>query len=158
MFSAVMLELIAEEDPSAMTRAMSRLRDEVDRYALLMMAPDGELSFSGRSLDESWVQAAGVDLGLQRAAGGSAYAPEWRSFASRASGYLMSTYPTLSDGLSATVSGLAMEWNRSLVDGYAAFAQYSGLRLWLLSDALEHSSSNSRELHATGCATRVSKT
>ena len=143
MFSAVMLELIGEEDPSAMTPAMSRLRDEVDRYALLMMAPDGQLSFSGRSLDESWVQAAGVDLGLRRAAGGSAYAPEWRSFASRASGYLMSTYPTLSDGLGATVPGLAMEWNRSLVDSYAAFAQYSGLTLWLLSDALAHSSSSS---------------
>jgi hypothetical protein len=137
MLSAIMLALIEEVDPSAITPAIARLTAEVDRYALLMMAPDGQLSLSGRSLDQSWVQAAGVDLGYRRASTNGA---EWRSFGTRSLAYLLSAYPDVGGGLTATVPGLASEWNRSLVDPYAAFAQCSGLALWFASDALAHSS------------------
>jgi hypothetical protein len=136
IFSAVMLELVLEERASARTRDVERLRDEVDRYALAMMSPDGQLSRSGRSLDESWVQAGGVDLGLRRAEEGSP--GPWRAFADRAFDYLTASYPVLPDGLLSIVPGLGSDWRRSIVDRYAAFAQYSGLTLWLLSDALSH--------------------
>lgn len=137
MLSAIMLALIEEVDPSAVTPAVARLTAEVDRYALLMMAPDGQLSLSGRSLDQSWVQAAGIDLGFRRASTNGA---EWRSFGTRSLEYLLSAYPDVGGGLTATVPGLASEWSRSLVDPYAAFAQCSGLALWFASDALVHSS------------------
>ncbi|MGA7704390.1 MAG: hypothetical protein WB998_05785, partial [Solirubrobacteraceae bacterium] len=61
----------------------------------------------------------------------------WRSFAQRAVSYLLTAYPLRADGLLPIVPGLSVEWNRSIVDGYAALNQYEGLTLWLLSDALE---------------------
>ncbi len=71
LFSAFMLELIAEHDPLAIGPAVARLRRQAGRYALDMMAPDGQLSLSGRSLDQSWVQAAAAALGTRRAALGA---------------------------------------------------------------------------------------
>ena len=137
LFSTFMLELIGEFDPSAVTHRVATLRAQADRYALDMMAPDGQLSSSGRSLDESWVQAAAAALGARRAALEPGATGVWRSFAQRAVSYLLAAYPLRADGLLPIVPGLGVEWRRSIVDGYAALNQYEGLTLWLLSDALQ---------------------
>ena len=137
LFSTFMLELIGEFDPPAIDHRVAALRRQADRYALDMMAPDGQLSLSGRSLDESWVQAAAAALGARRATLEPDAAAAWRAFAQRAVSYLLAAYPLRANGLLPIVPGLSVEWNRSIVDGYAAFNQYEGLTLWLLSDALE---------------------
>jgi hypothetical protein len=136
LFSTFMLELIGELDPHAITPAVARLRRQAGRYALDMMAPDGQLSLSGRSLDQSWVQAAAAALGARRAALEPAGAGAWRAYADRAVSYLLAAYPIRADGLLPIVPGLSLEWNPSIMDGYAALNQYEGLTLWLLSDAL----------------------
>lgn len=136
LFSTFMLELIGELDPSAMTPPVARLRRQADRYALDMMAPDGQLSLSGRSLDQSWVQAAAAALGSRRAVLDPGSSSAWRSYAERAASYLLAAYPLRADGLLPIVPGLGVEWNPSIMDGYAALNQYEGLTLWLLSDAL----------------------
>jgi hypothetical protein len=136
LFSTFMVELIGEFDPHAITPSVARLRRQADRYALDMMAPDGQLSLSGRSLDQSWVQAAAAALGARRAVLDPGAASAWRSFAERAVSYLLTAYPLRADGLLPIVPGLSVEWNPSIMDGYAALNQYEGLTLWLLSDAL----------------------
>ena len=136
LFSTFMLELIAEQDPLALTPAVARLQHQADRYALDMMAPDGQLSLSGRSLDQSWVQAAAGALGARRAALEPGAAEVWRAYADRAVAYLLAAYPVRPDGVLPIVPGLDAEWNPSIMDGYAALNQYEGLTLWLLSDAL----------------------
>jgi hypothetical protein len=136
LFSTFMLESIGESDPQAIGPAVSRLRRQADRYALEMMAPDGQLSLSGRSLDQSWVQAAAAALGARRAASEPASAPAWRAYAQRAVAYLRAAYPLRPSGLLPIVPGLDLEWSPSIMDGYAALNQYEGLTLWLLSDAL----------------------
>jgi hypothetical protein len=136
LFSTFMLELIGEVNPHAITPAVARLRGQADRYALDMMAPDGQLSLSGRSLDQSWVQAAAAALGARRAALESPMGDAWRAYADRAVSYLLAAYPIRADGLLPIVPGLSLEWNPAIMDGYAALNQYEGLTLWLLSDAL----------------------
>jgi hypothetical protein len=136
LFSTFMLELIGEQNPHAINLAVAKLRRQADRYALDMMAPDGQLSLSGRSLDQSWVQAAAAALGARRAALEPADADVWRAYADRAVAYLLATYPIRPDGVLPIVPGLDAEWNPSIMDGYAALNQYEGLTLWLLSDAL----------------------
>jgi len=136
LFSSVMLELIGELDPQAITPTVARLRRQADRYALDMMAPDGQLSLSGRSLDQSWVQAAAAALGARRATLEPAHGGAWRAYADRAVSYLLAAYPIRPDGVLPIVPGLDVEWNPSIMDGYAALNQYEGLTLWLLSDAL----------------------
>jgi hypothetical protein len=136
LFSTFMLESIGESDPQAIGPTASKLRRQAARYALEMMAPDGQLSLSGRSLDQSWVQAAAAALGARRAAIEPANAAAWRSYAQRAVSYLQAAYPLQSNGLLPIVPGLGFDWSPSLMDGYAALNQYEGLTLWLLSDAL----------------------
>jgi hypothetical protein len=136
LFSTFMLELIGQVDPHAIIPAVAMLRRQADRYALDMMAPDGQLSLSGRSLDQSWVQAAAAALGARRAALESHDAAAWRAYADRAVSYLLAAYPIRQDGVLPIVPGLDVEWNPSIMDGYAALNQYEGLTLWLLSDAL----------------------
>jgi hypothetical protein len=137
LFSTFMLELLGEADPSSITPAVARLQGQADRYALDMMAPDGQLSLAGRSLDQSWVQAAAAALGARRAALEPASAGAWRAYADRAASYLLSAYPLQPDGLLPIVPGLGLEWSPSIMDGYAALNQYEGLTLWFLSDALD---------------------
>jgi hypothetical protein len=136
LFSTFMLELIGEQSPGAINPAVAKLRRQADRYALDMMAPDGQLSLSGRSLDQSWVQAAAAALGARRAALAPGDADVWRAYADRAVAYLLAAYPIRPDGVLPIVPGLDAEWNPSIMDGYAALNQYEGLTLWLLSDAL----------------------
>ena len=60
-----------------------------------MMAPDGQLSLSGRSLDQSWVQAAAAALGARRADARTRKTPACGTrYADRAVSYLLSAYPT----------------------------------------------------------------
>ena len=136
LFSTFMLESVAESDVQAIGPAVSKLRRQADRYALEMMAPDGQLSLSGRSLDQSWVQAAAAALGARRAAIEPANAAAWRAYAQRAVSYLQAAYPLRPSGLLPIVPGLDFDWSPSIMDGYAALNQYEGLTLWLLSDAL----------------------
>ncbi|HEY8304068.1 MAG TPA: hypothetical protein VIG42_05715 [Solirubrobacteraceae bacterium] len=138
LFSSFMLELVGEADPGAITAKVARLRRQADRYALDMMAPDGQLSLSGRSLDQSWVQAAAAALGARRARLDPSHAGAWRAFADRGLSYLLDSYPLEPDGLLPIVPGLGLRWDSSIVDVYAALNQYEGLTLWLLSDALAH--------------------
>lgn len=138
LFSCALLELIAEADSAAITPAVEALREQAARYALLLMAPDGQLSYAGRSLDQSWVQAAGAALGARQATQDPARAAQWRSFAERAVSYLMNTYPARPDGIVPIVPGLLSDWSPAIMDSYAALDQYEGLTLWFLSDALEH--------------------
>ena len=136
LFSTFMLESVSENDPQAIGPTASKLRRQADRYALEMMAPDGQLSLSGRSLDQSWVQAAAAALGARRAAIEPANAAAWRAYAQRAVSYLQAAYPLRPSGLLPIVPGLDFDWSPSIMDGYAALNQYEGLTLWLLSDAL----------------------
>ena len=138
LFSCAMLELIAEADPAAIAPAVQRLRERAASYALELMAPDGQLSYGGRSLDQSWVQAAGADLGARQATVDPAHAGTWRDFAERALAYLIHAYPTRPDGVLPMVPGLLEDWSPAIVDSYAALDQYEGLTLWFLADALEH--------------------
>jgi hypothetical protein len=136
LFSTFMLESIGESDPQAIGPTASKLRRQADRYALELMAPDGQLSLSGRSLDQSWVQAAAAALGARRAAIEPANAAAWRAYAQRAIAYLQAAYPLRPSGLLPIVPGLDFDWSPAIMDGYAALNQYEGLTLWLLSDAL----------------------
>lgn len=136
LFSTFMLESIGENDPQAIGPAVAKLRRQADRYALELMAPDGQLSLSGRSLDQSWVQAAAAALGARRAAIEPANGSAWRAYAQRAVSYLQAAYPLRPSGLLPIVPGLDFDWSPSIMDGYAALNQYEGLTLWLLSDAL----------------------
>jgi hypothetical protein len=137
LFSAFLLELLDEASPSSITPAVARLQSQSDRYALDMMAPDGQLSLAGRSLDQSWVQAAAAALGARRAALEPALAGVWRAYAERAISYLLNAYPLRSDGLLPIVPGLSLDWSPSIMDSYAALNQYEGLTLWFLSYALD---------------------
>jgi hypothetical protein len=138
LFSSFMLELVGEANPQAVGPKVARLRRQADRYALDMMAPDGQLSLSGRSLDQSWVQAAAAALGARRARLDPTNATAWREYSDRALSYLLGAYPLEPDGLLPIVPGLGLQWDPSIVDVYAAMNQYEGLTLWLLSDALSH--------------------
>jgi hypothetical protein len=137
LFSAFLLELLDEASPGSITPAVARLQSESDRYALDMMAPDGQLSLAGRSLDQSWVQAAAAALGARRAALEPALAGVWRAYAERTISYLLNAYPLRSDGLLPIVPGLSLDWSPSIMDSYAALNQYEGLTLWFLSYALD---------------------
>ncbi len=136
LFSTFMLESVGESDPQAIGPAAAKLRRQADRYALELMAPDGQLSLSGRSLDQSWVQAAAAALGARRAAIEPANGAAWRAYAQRAVSYLQAAYPLQASGLLPIIPGLDFDWSPSIMDGYAALNQYEGLTLWLLSDAL----------------------
>jgi hypothetical protein len=137
LFSTFMLEATAEADPGAITQAIVALRNQAARYALEMMAPDGQLSLAGRSLDQSWVQAAAAALAARRAEEDPVDAGVWHSYGDRALSYLLTAYPIQLDGIPTIVPGLGVEWNRSILDGYAAVNQYGGLTLWFLSEALD---------------------
>ncbi len=137
LFSTLLLELLEEASPSSITPAVARLQSQADRYALDMMAPDGQLSLAGRSLDQSWVQAAAAALGARRAVLEPVRAGLWHAYAGRAISYLLNAYPLRFDGLLPIVPGLSLDWSPSIVDSYAALNQYEGLTLWFLSYALD---------------------
>lgn len=138
LFSAMLLERVYRAWPGAFSRTALRVRAEAGRYALALMAPDGQLTHVGRSAEQSWVLAAAANLGALRAAEGGRDAPRWRAFAERALERLMREHPLLPDGTIPVVPGLVAAWSPAVMDGYASMTQYNGLTLFLLQDAIDH--------------------
>ena len=106
VFSVLLLEHIFEADPGVFSAAALSVREEAGRYALALMAPDGQLTHSGRSMEQSWVLAAAADLGAMRAAHGGPDAAAWRAFADRALNRLVRVHGTFADGTTPVVPGL----------------------------------------------------
>ena len=138
LFSAYMLERVHDALPAAFGPSALQLRAEAGRYALALMAPDGDLAYAGRSDQESWVLAAAAALGARRAAEAGPDAAQWRTFADRALDRLWREHSLLGDGTIPIVPGLRFTWNASMLDAYAQMAQYNGLTVWLLADAAAH--------------------
>lgn len=112
---------------------VARLEGQIQRYLRAMMAPDGQMTWTGRSVMQSWTQAAVVSLAARRAA----REPQWADIAQASLGYLL-RYPRLSSGLLPIVPGLARGAQRKVMDGYAHQPEYSGLTLSMLTQALNH--------------------
>jgi len=138
LFSTLLLERAYRARPRAFGRAARRVRAEAGRYALALMAPDGQLTHVGRSAEQSWVLAAAADLGALRASAGGRGARRWRAFAERAVDRLVREHRLLPDGTIPVVPGLLSAWDPEIMDGYASMTQYDGLTLFLLEDAIDH--------------------
>lgn len=138
LFSTMLLERVYRAWPGAFGRSALRVRADAGRYALALMAPDGQLTHVGRSAEQSWVLAAAADLGALRAAEGGRDAPRWRAFAERALERLVREHPLLPDGTIPVVPGLRTLWSPTVMDGYASMTQYNGLTLFLLQDTIDH--------------------
>ena len=135
VFSVYLLELIHAADPGVFSPAALRLRERAGRYALTLMAPDGQVTHAGRSLEQSWVLAAAAAYGARRAAQGGPLAGAYRSLADRAAARLLGLHGRLADGTIPIVPGLRAEWNPAITDVYASMTQYNGLTLMMLEDA-----------------------
>lgn len=135
LFSVYLLELIHAADPGVFSPAALRLRERAGRYALALMAPDGQVTHAGRSLEQSWVLAAAAAYGARRAAEGGPLAGAYRSLADRAATRLLHLHGRLPDGTIPIVPGLRSEWNPAITDVYASMTQYNGLTLMMLEDA-----------------------
>ena len=137
--STTLLDMLGTQTPLAANTRIKKLMRLADRFSLDLMAPDGQMSMSGRSLDLSWVQAAAADLGARRAKEDPAHAPQWRSFADRAMSYLLDKYTVRPDGIVPIAPGLASNnWDQGILDYYAHENQYAGFTSWFLADALAH--------------------
>ena len=138
VFSVYLLELIHAADPSVFSPAALRLRERAGRYALALMAPDGQLTHAGRSLEQSWVLAAAAAYGARRAAEGGPLAGAYRSLADRAATRLLSVHGRFADGTIPIVPGLRAQPDPAITDVYASMTQYNGLTLMMLEDAATH--------------------
>ena len=138
VFSVLLLEHIFEADPGVFSAAALSVREEAGRYALALMAPDGQLTHSGRSMEQSWVLAAAADLGAMRAAHGGPDAAAWRAFADRALNRLVRVHGTFADGTTPVVPGLRQRRDQSIADHYSSMSQYNGLSLYLIEHAAAH--------------------
>ena len=138
VFSALLLEHIFETDPGVFSAAGLAAREQAGRYALALMAPDGQLTHSGRSMEQSWVLAAAADLGAMRAAQGGPDATLWRAFADRALNRLVRVHGTFADGTTPVVPGLRERPDHSIADHYSSMSQYNGLSLYLIEHAAAH--------------------
>jgi hypothetical protein len=137
LFSTMLLERVYQSAPEAFSATAARIRREAGRYALALMAPDGALTPSGRSMEQSWVLAAAVSLGAMRASDHGPAAATWRAFAERAMDRLVRVHPLFGDGTIPVVPGLRTAWDPTVMDGYASMTQYNGLTLFLLQDAAD---------------------
>lgn len=137
LFSTLLLERVYQSAPEAFSATAARVRLQAGRYALALMAPDGALTPSGRSNEQSWVLAAAVALGAMRASDHGPAAATWRAYAERAMDRLVRVHPLLEDGTIPVVPGLRSAWDATIMDGYASMTQYDGLTLFLLQDAAD---------------------
>ena len=135
VFSVYLLELIHAADPSVFSPAALRLRERAGRYTLALMAPDGQLTHAGRSLEQSWVLAAAAAYGARRASEGGPLAGAYRSLADRAAARLMHVHGRFADGTIPIVPGLHTQFDPAITDVYASMTQYNGLTLMMLEDA-----------------------
>jgi hypothetical protein len=138
LLGAALLERIFLSDPALFGPEALRARERMGHYALALMAPDGDLTPSGRSLEQSWVLAAAADLGAMRATHGAAHAGRWRSFAERAIERLVGRHGTFADGTIPVVPGLRLSPLLDITDHYSSMSQYNGLTLFFLQHAAEH--------------------
>lgn len=138
LLSVYMLERIHATHPELFTRRALRLREEAGRYALALIAPDGQLTHAGRSQEQSWVLAAAAAYGARRAAQPGRNALAYAGLAERAAARLLRTHGQMADGTIPIVPGLRTAWDRTITDGYASMTQYNGLTLMLLEDAVAH--------------------
>jgi hypothetical protein len=136
VFSVYLLELIHAADPTVFSPAALRLRERAGRYALALMAPDGQLTHAGRSLEQSWVLAAAAAYGARRAAEGGPLAGAYRSLADRSAARLLQVHGRLADGTIPIVPGLRVLFDAAITDVYASMTQYNGLTLMMLEDAM----------------------
>jgi hypothetical protein len=138
MLSVYMLERLHASHPELFSRRALRLREEAGRYALTLMAPDGQLTHAGRSQEQSWVLAAAAAYGARRAGQPGRKAAAYAALAQRAADRLLRVHGQLPDGTIPVVPGLRTAWDRTIMDSYASMTQYNGLTLMLLEDAVEH--------------------
>ena len=75
LFSTVLLEHVYQADPGVFDAASLAIREQAGNFALSLMAPDGQLTHSGRSAEQSWVLGAAADLGALRAGEGGPRPP-----------------------------------------------------------------------------------
>lgn len=138
MLSVYMLERLHAAHPELFSRRALRLRQEAGRYALSLMAPDGQLTHAGRSQEQSWVLAAAAAFGARRAALPGRDSVAYGALAERAAQRLMRVHGHLPDGTIPVVPGLRTAWDRTIMDTYASMTQYNGLTLLMLEDAVAH--------------------
>ena len=132
VFSAVLLERIYQSDPEVFGPAALAVREQMGNYALALMAPDGDLTPSGRSIQQSWVLGAAADLGAMRAGQGGPSAGRWRAFAERAVERLVRVHGTFADGTIPTLPGFMVTSDPAIADHYNSMSQYNGLTLFFL--------------------------
>ncbi len=138
VFSAAQLEEIADAAPGSWSQADQRLREHADAWLLQLMAPDGQLVYAGRSLDQSWAQFAGMYVGTRESTLDPERAGEWEEFSSRAFSYLRSEYAPWGNGIVPVVPGLSTSPEPGIMDPYASENCYAGMTLWWLMAALDH--------------------
>ena len=137
VFSAVLLERIYQSDPAVFGPAALAVREQMGNYALALMAPDGDLTPSGRSIQQSWVLGAAADLGAMRAGQGGPSAGRWRAFAERAVERLVRVHGTFADGTIPTLPGFMVTSDPAIADHYNSMSQYNGLTLFFLQHAAD---------------------
>ena len=138
VFSAAQLEEIADAAPGSWGRQDQQLRKRADAWLLQLMAPDGQLVYAGRSLDQSWAQTAGVYVGARESTLDPVRAAAWAEFSSRAFSYLEDDYAPGPNGAIPVVPGLTASPEPGIMDPYASDSCYAGMTLWWLMGALDH--------------------
>jgi hypothetical protein len=132
-FLARAVELLGADAPA---RARRLLR-EAASASWALAAPDGDLSYFGRSQEQAWTLSLSA-YGAEVAAGSAgAVAGRLRALSERAVGRLDSAYTVGSRGL-FVVPALARDLRRGVraLDPYVAAASYSGLTLVALNWAI----------------------
>ena len=138
VFSSGQLEEIADAAPGDWNEQDQRLQAHADAWLQQLMAPDGQLVYAGRSLDQSWAQTAGAYVGARESALDPEHAGAWAEFSSRAFSYLESAYPPGANGIVPVVPGLTIFPEPGIMDPYAGESCYGGMTLWWLMEALDH--------------------
>ena len=137
VFSATLLEHIHETDPGVFGPEALAVREQMSNYALTLMAPDGDLTPSGRSIAQSWVLGCAADLAARRAAEGGVNAGRWRTFAERAVDRLVRVHGRFADGTIPVIPGLTVSPSPDIADHYSSMTQYNGSTLFFLQHAAE---------------------
>lgn len=138
VFSAAQLEEVADAAPGSWDRQDQQLRARADAWLLQLMAPDGQLVYAGRSLDQSWAQTAATYVGARESTLDPVRAAAWGEFSSRAFSYLENTYAPAANGIIPVVPGLTTSPEPGIMDPYASESCYAGMTLWWLMDALDY--------------------
>ena len=138
VFSAAQLEEVADAAPASWDLQDQHLRARADGWLLQLMAPDGQLVYAGRSLDQSWAQTAGVYVGARESTLDPVRAAEWEEFSSRAFSYLETAYAPGTNGTIPVVPGLSTAPEPGIMDPYASDSCYGGMTLFWLMEALDH--------------------